>query len=611
MKVSDMAFADNNQELITTGEAKIWVWNVADGSLVRSTPVALNCGTDFSVAVSPDQQTYAAGNCQTTIYNISDGSIVRTFGTQDPPLAYSPNGQIIATAHRFDGPVGVYLWNVSDGSFIRALANTGDRLSRIDGSSAAFSPDGSMIAVIYENGPGLSATGQISLFRVSDGALLRTLGPFTGWGQSIAFSPDGQSFISTDTNTKVRIWRASDGALLQTYDQETSFQSSGFLLPLWQIAYSPNGQRFAYGRHDATVVVANNPFALGTFSVSMAADHNPAPVGQNFNYNVSVTNTGVGSASGTVLTDVLPSLVTLTSATPSQGSCAFVSATRTLTCSLGTLSTGASATVQITVKPRDEGTLDNTASVSAPNYGTASASVNGLPAQKLVDLSASMSNSADPIFNGQQTSYTTVVKNANTTFNATGVALTDPLPSGMTFVSATTSQGSLVTPPVGSNGTVTANLGSLAPGATATMTVTVKATQSGLLTNTAQASSNEGDSNPANNAASQATTVKAAALQKVLLASQVLTGGCQNTTGNVYLTGPAGPGGLTVPLSSNVSGASVPVSVFIPEGQMVSPGFTVTTSPVNAKQVGLITAGSGQGSVSRGITINVGNGSCP
>jgi hypothetical protein len=67
---------------------------------------------------------------------------------------------------------------------------------------------------------------------------------------------------------------------------------------------------------------------------------------------------------------------------------------------------------------------------------------------------------------------------------------------------------------------------------------------------------------------------------------------------------------MNVPLSSNVSGASVPASVFIPAGQTVSSAFNVTTSPVAAKQVGLITAGSGAGSVSRGITINVGSGSC-
>jgi hypothetical protein len=142
------------------------------------------------------------------------------------------------------------------------------------------------------------------------------------------------------------------------------------------------------------------------------------------------------------------------------------------------------------------------------------------------------------------------------------------------------------------------------------VTVTVTAAQPGAISNTATVASNETDTNAANNTALQITTVKEAALQKVLLASQVLTGGCQNTTGQVYLTGPAGPGGLTVPLSSSVTGASVPASVFIAAGQTVSSAFTVTTSPITAKQVGLITAGSGAGAVSRGITINVGNGSC-
>ena len=55
----------------------------------------------------------------------------------------------------------------------------------------------------------------------------------------------------------------------------------------------------------------------------------------------------------------------------------------------------------------------------------------------------------------------------------------------------------------------------------------------------ATVSSNETDTNTANNTATQITTVKAATLQKVLLAEQVLTGGCESTTGNVYLTGPA------------------------------------------------------------------------
>ncbi len=56
-------------------------------------------------------------------------------------------------------------------------------------------------------------------------------------------------------------------------------------------------------------------------------------------------------------------------------------------------------------------------------------------------------------------------------------------------------------------------------------------------------------------------------LQKVLLAERVLTGGCENTTGQVYLTAPAPVGGVNVTLSSNVTGATATPSVFIPAGR--------------------------------------------
>ena len=351
-------------------------------------------------------------------------------------------------------------------------------------------------------------------------------------------------------------------------------------------------------------------------NLSMTADRNPAAVELNLNYNATITNTGDASATSTVLTDVLPTGVTFTAASASQGTCSYASLTRTVTCNIGTIPAAGNATVQITVKPRSEGTLNNTATITAsqwdPATGNNSASVNGLPAVKFVDLVVQKLASPNPVFAGQNVTYTITVKNVGTPFGATGVTLTDVLPASMNFVSATTSQGSLVTPPVGSNGTVTANLGSIASNATATVTITVTSTSAGTVVNSASATSTESDSTPANNTDSASTTVNAANLLKVLLAKQVLTGGCENTTGNVYLTGPAPAGGLTVPLSTtSLAGVTVPASVFIPAGQTVSPAFSVTTSPVATKQVGLVIAGSGPGSVSRNLTINVGSGSCP
>jgi uncharacterized repeat protein (TIGR01451 family) len=370
--------------------------------------------------------------------------------------------------------------------------------------------------------------------------------------------------------------------------------------------------------HDGPVAYFSAAAPNPDLAITKTADRNPAPVEFNFNYHITVTNTGA-PASNVVVSDPLPSQVTLTAMTTSQGTCTYDSGTKTVTCNLGTVNTGTPVNIQLTVKPREEGTLNNTATVSTTdtdsNLNNNSASVNGLPAIKFVDLAVSKSAASDPLFAGQNETYTITVKNINSPVTATGVALTDTLPASMTFVSATTSQGSLVTPPVGSTGTVTANLGALAPGATATVTITTKTTSAGTVTNSATASSTESEFNAADNTGSTVITVKAAALLKVLLAKQVLTGGCENTTGNVYLTGPAGPGGVTVTLSaSNLEGVSFspppPPSVLIPEGQTVSPTFTVRTSTVTTKQVGTVNATLGATTVSRGLTINKGSGTC-
>jgi uncharacterized repeat protein (TIGR01451 family) len=350
--------------------------------------------------------------------------------------------------------------------------------------------------------------------------------------------------------------------------------------------------------------------ASADVSIMKTASVNPAEVGRIFTYNITVSNAGPSAAVGVTVTDSLAGGVTFTSAVPSQGSCAYASGT--LTCQLGTLAANGSASVALQVKPRQTGTLVNTASIASEtdandsnNHATSSINV-----IKTADVKLAVSDSPDPVFVGEQVTYTLLVTNLGPLNTATGVAVTDSLPTGMTFVSAAATQGSLVTPPVGSAGIVTANLGSLAVGAQATVTVTVRAAQSGAINNTASVSLNETDTNTSNNTATQTTTVKDAALQKVLLAKQVLTGGCENTTGTVHLNGPSPPGGVIVQLSSNVTGASVPASVFIAAGQTASPAFNVTTSTVSAKQVGLITATCDADSVSRGITINVGSGSC-
>jgi uncharacterized repeat protein (TIGR01451 family) len=88
----------------------------------------------------------------------------------------------------------------------------------------------------------------------------------------------------------------------------------------------------------------------------------PAFATLKLTYNIAVANNGPNNAAAVVVTDVLPAGVTFVSATPTQGSC---SGTTTITCNLGALANGGSASILLKVIPAAAGPLSNTASVSA------------------------------------------------------------------------------------------------------------------------------------------------------------------------------------------------------------------------------------------------------
>ena len=119
------------------------------------------------------------------------------------------------------------------------------------------------------------------------------------------------------------------------------------------------------------------------------------------------------------------------------------------------------------------------------------------------DLSITKTDSPDPVIKGENLTYTIAVTN-NGPDGAPSAVVTDTLPGNVTFVSATSSQGSCSE----SGGTVTCNLGTLANGATATVTIVVTTPAvTGTLSSTASVTSDAIDSDTTNNSATQSTVV--------------------------------------------------------------------------------------------------------
>jgi uncharacterized repeat protein (TIGR01451 family) len=243
--------------------------------------------------------------------------------------------------------------------------------------------------------------------------------------------------------------------------------------------------------------------ALADVALSMTATPVPMPLGEDLTYHLTVTNNGPSAASGIQVTDVLPAGATYVSAASSQGTC---SGTSTVVADLGELASGASATVTIVVHPTAEATYVNSASATSSSADMKqtnnSASVSTTVVLSPADVALAMTAPAS-VKIGNDLAYSLTVTNHGP-YAASGIQMTDVLPAGATYVSATASQGSC-----SGTSTVVASLGALASGASATVAIVVHPTAEGTYANTANVTSSSATSDPdlANNSASVSTTV--------------------------------------------------------------------------------------------------------
>lgn len=119
------------------------------------------------------------------------------------------------------------------------------------------------------------------------------------------------------------------------------------------------------------------------------------------------------------------------------------------------------------------------------------------------DVKLTIEDAPDPITAGKQLTYTLTVANGGPAA-AAAATVSDPLPPQVALVSATASQGTC-----SSDAAVRCNLGPLASGASATVTVVVRPRATGTVSNTATVSSATPDPLTANNSATATTTVRA------------------------------------------------------------------------------------------------------
>ena len=167
-------------------------------------------------------------------------------------------------------------------------------------------------------------------------------------------------------------------------------------------------------------------------------------------------------------------------------------------------------------------------------------------AREDADLSISLTVSPSPATATAALTYSMNIFNNGPAIVATGVTVTDTLPAGLTFVSATFNlRGGVSTPCTGTT-TITCTIGNLTLGGDAAVVIVVTPQGPGEFSNTATVRANEADPDPTNNTATAVTTVVPRASSPALLdpnlALSTVVSGLTEPTGLAFL----GPNDLLV-----------------------------------------------------------------
>lgn len=284
----------------------------------------------------------------------------------------------------------------------------------------------------------------------------------------------------------------------------------------------------------------DTPVGQSDIAITKTVNNSSPGISTNVIFTITATNNGPSDATGVVVDDLLPVGLAFVTSAPSVGS--YNSTTGVWT--IGALANGASATLGITATVNRLESQVNQATTSGQAQGdrkgsnnTAAVRLNGAP---LVDIQVteSVDNSAPVV--SQNVIFLITAKNAGPA-TANGVVLTSNLPSGVTYVTDTPSQGSYT------SGTGTWNVGTLAANASATLSLTMTNTVLTPVTQTfTKTASTEQDLITGNDAAS--VTLNPAGTEADLAISKIVTqepvGSGVNFNYEVVVTN-LGPGGAT------------------------------------------------------------------
>jgi uncharacterized repeat protein (TIGR01451 family) len=326
------------------------------------------------------------------------------------------------------GDIGSINVDPSDGSFwaanefanTQATANWGTAIANFAVSGTTTSADMAVTAsgpssitagtnatytiTITNNGPN-SAQGVVLTDAMPTGAVFVSMTPSSGNPDSFTFSQSGSTLTETagasiasgssDTFTLV-VSAPSNLANGANFSDTASVSSS---------TTDPNS-----GNNSATVTgsIVNNSNSPGSDLAVTDSGPSSNNEGDNSTFTITVTNKGPADATNVVLTDTLGSNFSFVSATAGQGT--FTQSGSTVTFTVGTVANGASVTFTVVGQSNEEGSLTDSASVTAdqtdPNTNNNSATATVTVAEPPIVVSPPKSMTGQFLINATVATFT-------------------------------------------------------------------------------------------------------------------------------------------------------------------------------------------------------------
>jgi WD40 repeat protein len=227
---------DGMLAMVNGSQGQLALVNVASGQTHRTFEPA----SVMAFAFSPDGQTVAiyagAKSTEVSFWNVSDGQKLSTLPGNAPGLAYSPNGEILASSSDVGPP---QLLRVKD-DFSLIMTMPYDNMNAGHFGALTFSPDGSML---------IGTTNELLIgWQASIGRVAYALPNSRHTHMEGIFAYDGEMFVYPTTENTVAFLNTKTGQKLHEIPADTR-----------HVAFSTDGKFLVVAAQDGTIQIWGIP----------------------------------------------------------------------------------------------------------------------------------------------------------------------------------------------------------------------------------------------------------------------------------------------------------------------------------------------------------------